>query len=218
MSKKDVKSILSTNVDQPFIIEVLIGLSMIVTSIVMMISSGPDPTLVSTVVAGILVIFYAFYYYLKRTQRLTQKIQDEEFHIELKLRMNETFIIQLIFGAAMVIAGLFNIILYGFDMNFIMTAISGILLLIYSIRYYQVRSYVVGLGEKGDSTFKTELHIKLNETFIIQLIFGVAMVIAPLIMMFSYGFDMNLIMTIISGGLLIIYSIYYYRLKIALSR
>ncbi|MHA1131613.1 MAG: hypothetical protein ACTSQQ_12500, partial [Candidatus Helarchaeota archaeon] len=70
----------------------------------------------------------------------------------------------------------------------------------------------------GTTEYDQKAAVKINETFIIQLIFGCAMVGAALITLLSYGFDMNILMTLISGGMLIAYSIYYYRLNLRLHK
>jgi drug/metabolite transporter (DMT)-like permease len=219
MTKKDALAILNTEVDQPFIIELLVGISVLVAPIVIAINRGyADPATISAVVAGALVVIYALYAYKTKQTQIDQAATDEAFREKLNARMNETFIVQVIFGAAMAIMGIITMINYGFDYNSLMTIISGALLLIYSIYYYRMRLNLKELGEKGDTDYDQVASAKLNETFLVQLIFGCAMVGAALVTMISYGFDTNILMTLISGGLLIVYSIYYYRLNMQLNK
>ncbi|MFX1294683.1 MAG: hypothetical protein ACFFD2_07495 [Promethearchaeota archaeon] len=212
MGKKEVKDILGADVNQPFIIELIVGLSMIVAPIILMINTGVfDPTLATSIVSGILIVVYAFYYYYQRKNQAAQGTNAEDYSAELNIQMNETFIIQMIFGAVMAVAGLIGLITIAIDINSIMVTISGFLLIVYSLVFYIRKKNLMILGEKGAEDFDIEVRAKVKETFIIQLIFGIAMVVAPLITMISYGFNMNLLMTVISGALLIVYSIYYYR-------
>ena len=138
---------------------------------------------------------------------------EKDIKIEMRSKLNENNIIQLIFGAAMVIAPAIMMIIYGFDMNYLFTIISGALLLIYTVRFYFVKANLIDKITNPEKDFHREVEKRLNETFIIQLIFGAVMVIAPIIMMLGiYGFDLNLLLTIISGALLIIYTIRYFNL------
>ncbi|MHA1276100.1 MAG: hypothetical protein ACTSQI_00315 [Candidatus Helarchaeota archaeon] len=219
MTKKDVIDLLNTDIDQPFIIEILIGISMIVTPIILAINQGfVDPTIITAILSGVLVIIYAISAYLTKHRQMAQASTKERFYKKLNARMNETFIIQVIFGAAMAIVGVINLIQLGLDYSFIMTIVSGVLLLVYSVYYYRMRLQLKELGEKGTTEYDQKAAVKINETFIIQLIFGCAMVGAALITLLSYGFDMNILMTLISGGMLIAYSIYYYRLNLRLHK
>ena len=210
MGKKDVKELLSEDIDYPFIIELIIAISMIAPSIIMAFT-GINPTLLTMLCAGALILIYALMYYLKRKTQQAEAATGEDFRDELKTRMNETLIMQLIFGVAMVLAAVASMILSGifFDMNVIMTIVSGGLLIAYSIYYYRVRTNL--MAEKDENEFDKKVRAKLNETFILQLIFGVAMVAAGGVAMIATGFDFNMLLTMISGGLLIAYAIYYYR-------
>lgn len=216
MNKRDIKAILSKKIDQAFIIEVILGVLMIIVPLIWMLNYGQDPTLVSIIVAGIFIVFFALYYYRSRSNLKAQATADDNFYNELNTRMNETFVMQLIFGVAMVVAALVSIIIYGFNLSIITTLISGALLIVYSIYYYKIRINLKELGKKGDKSFEKKASSKLNETFTIQIIFGVAMIIAALVSITTYGFDVNIIMTLISGGFLVVYSIYYYRVRISL--
>lgn len=144
--------------------------------------------------------------------------KDENLSNEINTRMTEAFIVQMIFGIAMTVIGLVYMFISGFNLNMLMTIISGALLIGYSIYYYlKIRTNLQEIALKGETDYKNLVKSKLNETFIIQLIFGVAMVIIPLIMMISSGFNLNLLTTLISGGLLVVYSIIYYRVRIQIT-
>ncbi len=218
MGKKDTKTLLSEATELPFIIEILTALSLIVAPIILMIKFGPNAAFISALMAGILVVIYALFKYRARVNPPVQGPSEADFHSDLNSRLTETFIIQIIFGVAMVVAGLFTIVSTGFDISIIMTLISGGLLIAYSLYFYaKVQTYLAKLGEKGDQEYNNKVRIKLNETFIIQLIFGVAMVVVGLYLLIT-GFDLNVLMTIISGALLIVYSIYYYRVQMSLQK
>jgi membrane protein implicated in regulation of membrane protease activity len=132
---------------------------------------------------------------------------------ELRAFLNEQFIIQLIFGLAMLVFPLIMMIIYGFNVSLITTAISGGLLIVYTFRYLRFRTALIKGLEQSDKDISSKLATRLNETFIIQLVFGVLMLLVPVITMVLYGFNLNLLMTAISGGLLIFYSLRTLRMK-----
>jgi len=132
---------------------------------------------------------------------------------ELCAFLNEQFIIQLIFGLAMLVFPLIMMIIYGFNVSLITTAISGGLLIVYTFRYLRFRTALIKGLEQSDKDISSKLATRLNETFIIQLVFGVLMLLVPVITMVLYGFNLNLLMTAISGGLLIFYSLRTLRMK-----
>jgi membrane protein implicated in regulation of membrane protease activity len=132
---------------------------------------------------------------------------------ELRAFLNEQFIIQLIFGLAMLVFPVIMMIIYGFNVSLITTAISGGLLIVYTFRYLRFRTALIKGLEQSDKDISSKLATRLNETFIIQLVFGVLMLLVPVITMVLYGFNLNLLMTAISGGLLIFYSLRTLRMK-----
>ncbi len=138
--------------------------------------------------------------------------------VEMNARLDETFIVQLIFGALIVVLTVVMMIgTYTFDFNLLFSIISGVLLIVYAIRYYRVKANLIVRIENSGKDACDETQARLNETFIVQLIFGVAMVVVPIIMMVAvYGFDFNLLFSIISGALLIFYTFRYYRYTIKL--
>lgn len=139
---------------------------------------------------------------------------DEKYiKLEIEARLNETFIVQLFFGILMVVVPIIMMIaVYGFDFNLLFSIISGALLIFYAFRVYNVRLNLMNLAEKSDKDLNNIMKARVNETFIVQLIFGILMVVVPIILMIAmYGFDYNLLFSVISGGLLIFYAFRYYR-------
>jgi hypothetical protein len=120
--------------------------------------------------------------------------------IQSKMRafLREEFIIQLLFGCLMVIFPVIMMVVYGFNVSLLTTVISGGLLIVWTFRYLRLRA---------DKDISSKIASRLYEAFIIQLAFGVLMLLVPVITMILYGFNFNLLMTAISGGLLIFYSI-----------
>lgn len=128
---------------------------------------------------------------------------EKDIKSDLHAFLNEEFIVQLIFGVLMLAFPLIMMIIYGFNVSLLSTAISGGLLIFFTFRYLRL----------SDQDISTKFTAKLNEAFIIQLIFGALMLLAPVITMILYGFNFNLLTTAISGGLLIFYSIRTLRMK-----
>ncbi|NVM29743.1 MAG: hypothetical protein HWN65_12945 [Candidatus Helarchaeota archaeon] len=144
-------------------------------------------------------------------------MSEKDIKIEMSSRFNETFIIQLLFGAAMIIIPLIYMLTppIGFDFNLLFSIISGALLIFYAFRFYYVKNNLIERVEKAEKDVHVEAGTRLNETFIIQLLFGAAMIIIPLIYMLTppIGFDFNLLFSIISGALLIFYAFRFYYVK-----
>ena len=142
-------------------------------------------------------------------------MSEKDLKVKMNVRLNETFIVQLIFGVAMIIVPIVMMIMvYGFDFNLLFSIISGALLIVYSVRFYYVKINLLDQVEKSEKDFHIKARARLNETFIVQLIFGVAMIIVPIVMMIMvYGFNFNLLISIISGALLIVYSFRFYYVK-----
>lgn len=107
----------------------------------------------------------------------------------------------------MVIFPVIMMIISGFNVSLLSTAISGGLLIVYTFRYLRLRIALPESLQKSEKDVPVKLASRLNETFIIQLILGAIMVLASVITMILYGFDFNLLVTAISGGLLIFYSL-----------
>ncbi|MHA1264309.1 MAG: hypothetical protein ACTSRS_03660 [Candidatus Helarchaeota archaeon] len=130
-------------------------------------------------------------------------------------RINETFIVQLIFGIVMIVVPIIMMFgIYGFDLNMLFNIVSGALLIVYAFRTYHIRNKVNEQLQDLGKDSQTFLHARVNETVIVQLIFGIAMIVVPIIMMVSvYGFDLNLLISTISGALLIYYALRYYRIR-----
>jgi hypothetical protein len=134
-------------------------------------------------------------------------VAEKDIKSELRAFLNEEFIVQLLFGCLMVVFPAIMIFIYGFNVSLLTTAISGALLIFYTIRFLRLRAALLESLQKSEKDMPTKLATRLNETFIIQLVFGALMLLAPLITMILYGFNFSLLMTAISGGLLIFYSI-----------
>jgi len=141
---------------------------------------------------------------------------EKDIKIELRLRLNEAFIVQIFFGALMLIIPIIQMLSSGvFDFSLLSTLISGALLIFYSFRFYYVKSNLVDKVLKAEQDVYKKLTFRLNEVFIVQLIFGALMIIIPIIQILSSGvfYNISLLSTIISGALLIIYSFRFYYVK-----
>jgi len=140
---------------------------------------------------------------------------EKDIKSEIGARLNETFLVQLIFGILMVVVPIIMMVaVYGFDFNMLFSIISGALLIFYTFRVYYVRLNLMDLAEKASKDLNEEIKTRVNETFLVQLIFGILMVVVPIIMMVAvYGFDFNMLFSVISGGLLIFYAFRYYKTR-----
>ncbi len=138
---------------------------------------------------------------------------EKDIKSDLRAFLNEQFFVQLIFGLLMLIFPAIMMIIYGFNVSLLTTAISGALLIIYTFRFSRLRTALIEGLQKAEKDIPVKLATRLTEAFVVQLIFGALMLLAPLITMLLYSFNFNLLMTAISGGLLIFYSIRTYRMK-----
>jgi len=131
---------------------------------------------------------------------------------ELNAQFNQIEMFQIIFGMILIAASAVLIVFFGVSAAYIYVLLTGVSLVIYTIRSYLIQTNLINQLNKSAKDVHLELKARLNETFIIQIIFGIAMVVVPLIMMLTiYGFNLNLLFSIISGGLLLFYAIRYLR-------
>jgi hypothetical protein len=129
---------------------------------------------------------------------------------ELKAQFSQIEMFQVIFGMILIAASVILMVIFGATAAYIYVLLTGISLVIYTIRSYLIQTNLMDQLNKGAKDVHLEVKARLNETFIIQIIFGIAMVLVPVIMMLTiYGFNLNLLMSIISGGLLLFYAIRY---------
>jgi hypothetical protein len=129
---------------------------------------------------------------------------------ELKAQFSQIEMFQVIFGIIVIAASVILMVIFGATAAYIYVLLTGISLVIYTIRSYLIQTNLMDQLNKGAKDVHLEVKARLNETFIIQIIFGIAMVLVPVIMMLTiYGFNLNLLMSIISGGLLLFYAIRY---------
>jgi hypothetical protein len=129
---------------------------------------------------------------------------------ELKAQFSQIEMFQVIFGMILIAASVILMVIFGASAAYIYVLLTGISLVIYTIRSFLIQTNLMDQLNKGAKDVHLEVKARLNETFIIQIIFGIAMVLVPVIMMLTiYGFNLNLLMSIISGGLLLFYAIRY---------
>jgi hypothetical protein len=129
---------------------------------------------------------------------------------ELKAQFSQIEMFQVIFGMILIAASVILMVIFGASAAYIYVLLTGISLVIYTIRSFLIQTNLMDQLNKGAKDVHLEVKARLNETFIIQIIFGIAMVVVPVIMMLTiYGFNLNLLMSIISGGLLLFYAIRY---------
>ncbi|NVM56355.1 MAG: hypothetical protein HWN66_21840, partial [Candidatus Helarchaeota archaeon] len=107
---------------------------------------GFDFNLLYSIIIGALLIFYCFRFYKVKTN-LIERVEksEKDVHVGASTRLNETFIFQLIFGAAMIIFPLIYMLTppIGFDFNLLYSIIIGALLIFYSFRFYRVKTNLI---------------------------------------------------------------------------